>query len=568
MVRFVAVIPKVNVKVFYKAFHCLAKIGHDVVFETTEDRLLLRVLAQSEAAFGHFAFSASFFESFKYEPEEGDHRQGQEQEFFKCKVNSKSVLTAFRALQTIDKLVFELEGKHNLLVLKLHHSRTGIKRTYQFAFQEQTNILQADFNRNACPNVLVANAKFFNRYLSNFQGSEGEITLVLTDLGLKVSNLVDEQGAGGELDTQMHTQFLLTPQDFERFEVAPRCYNSDITFCLRELKAMGIFCEQGDFNLHIYCFGGGQPVLLSTSAEASSTFCADIVVATLQNEDEEEAEPDQSQPYAYTPHPAAHNSQPQVHSQSQASSQGSGPHSALSQHQSSSQHQQSSSQHQQSSSQHQPSSQQQPQRPPQRQSQMHSQQRQHRPQHQQQYQQQQRQTPQPQHNTQNSYRNSSGSQASPYQPRTGPSQGSGPHTLNASTSSSSSSSSSQCTTSTDISFDVPHPGDGHNLDGQFGTPSHASVRSCVSTSSHGPGPSLATSAPPWTPNHTGSVSHVSATMSYGSRPVPATPTFVSSAPGAGGANPSPVAPAADDEDDYVMGTPQPPSYFNKRQRQI
>lgn len=292
-----AVVGKVNLKIFTKALVCLSKVGSEVVVETLSDRIVLRALSQSESAFGHFSFAKVFFDSFRHLVNGVEKPlSGEDAAIFKCKVNSKAMLTAFRGIPNCDRLVFGLDAQNSLLIFQLATTRTGIQRTYQFTYQDQTDILQAEFSRSTCPNIISANAKFLNRYMSAFT-NDGEITLVATHNGLKVFNFVEDSDAHGhqgysksELDQQLRaslqTQYLIDARDFERFNVLDEYIGSEITFCLRELKAILSFCEATDHALHIFFHAGGMPILLTTSHDGKAMFAADIVVATLQNENQ------------------------------------------------------------------------------------------------------------------------------------------------------------------------------------------------------------------------------------------------------------------------------------------
>ena len=135
---------------------------------------------------------------------------------------------------------------------------------------------------------MVVKAKFLNKYISNFHSGLEETTFIPTASDLKVQSYIDENNEG--LQTVLQTCYSIENADFDEYLVVPECQGQQVTFCLKELKAMLTFCESLDESIHLFFNNSGDPILLSTSAyglQNSITYAADIVVATLQNDDEE-----------------------------------------------------------------------------------------------------------------------------------------------------------------------------------------------------------------------------------------------------------------------------------------
>ena len=79
--------PAVNVKLFAKAIHCLAKLGNEIFIEPLETGLAIKTVNSSRSAYASFLFLRSLFQTYEH------HLTDQNQmEAFKCKVAVKTLL--------------------------------------------------------------------------------------------------------------------------------------------------------------------------------------------------------------------------------------------------------------------------------------------------------------------------------------------------------------------------------------------------------------------------------------------------------------------------------------------
>ena len=77
----------VNVKLFAKAVHCLAKLGSEIYIEPLEDGLAVKTVNSSRSAYASFLFLRPLFQVYDHQTSE-ENIDGS----FKCKVAVKTIL--------------------------------------------------------------------------------------------------------------------------------------------------------------------------------------------------------------------------------------------------------------------------------------------------------------------------------------------------------------------------------------------------------------------------------------------------------------------------------------------
>ncbi|XP_067685988.1 cell cycle checkpoint control protein RAD9A-like [Haliotis asinina] len=268
------VIPGLNLKVFGRAIHSLSKIGDELYIEPMEEGLALRTVNSSRSAYACFLFSPSFFQH--YDDGSGlSSSEDSDEDGFRCKLGMKSILTVFRSLYTIEKTVerckIHLDSDESRLVFQLH-CRHGIVKTHNLAFIECEQ-LQAVFSKDLCPNRLTAPSKLLCDVVVNFQHNQEEITLIVNPNKVALKNYTDDEHDQTKV---VHTELTLTPEEFDNCQVG---VDTEITFCLKELRAILAFTEVTNLPLNIHFETPGRPVVFTVDSD--QTFEASFVLATL-----------------------------------------------------------------------------------------------------------------------------------------------------------------------------------------------------------------------------------------------------------------------------------------------
>lgn len=267
------VIPGANLKVFARAIHSLSKIGDEVYIEALSDGLALRTVNSSRSAYACFIFVPTFFT--KYDGPSNPQKSADDSDVLKCKITMKSCLTVFKSLSTLEKTVekcrLSLDLEANRLIFQLC-CKHGIVKTYNLAFIE-CETLQAVFSKDFSPNVLTSQSKLFHDVVGNFQSGQEEITLIVNPEKVTIKNYVDDEPDPNKV---IRTELSLMPEEFENYRVG---VDTDVTFCLKELRALLAFSEPTNLPLSMYFESAGRPIILAIDSDPS--FEANFVLATL-----------------------------------------------------------------------------------------------------------------------------------------------------------------------------------------------------------------------------------------------------------------------------------------------
>ncbi|XP_037536657.1 cell cycle checkpoint control protein RAD9B [Nematolebias whitei] len=278
-----------SVKVFGKAVHALSRIGDELWLDPMVKGLALRSVNPTLSAYGCFLFSPLFFQQYSLRS-----LSEQDADTIKCKVTMKSVLPLFRCLTSIERKVeqchISLSTPSDRVMIQFF-CRHGITKTHNISFQE-SEALEAVCATHFCPNVLKAPARLLCDMVIHFPVFQEEITLSLTPLKVCLRN--HHEGGKGHMK-MMITEMSLHADEFDNVQIGQ---DSDITFCLKELRGILSFAECHGLPLSVQFGAAGQPVCFSVEDEVVE---ATVVLATLN--DSESRAP--SQPEPTTPRCAA-----------------------------------------------------------------------------------------------------------------------------------------------------------------------------------------------------------------------------------------------------------------------
>ncbi|XP_076344818.1 cell cycle checkpoint control protein Rad9 isoform X2 [Tachypleus tridentatus] len=251
------VIPGNNVKVFGRAIHALAKIGEDIYIEPEKAGLFLQTVNSARSAYACFCLSPHFFAIY----EEGCG--------IKWKVAMKSCMMAFKSLtsleKNVDKCCLELGTNEDKLIVQLHQKHVIESET-----------LQAVFQKNSSASTLTAQSRLMSDGIQNFQASAEEVTLSVSPDKVTLCNFVDDEPDPTKV---VHTALSLEPEEFENYQLS--C-SAEITFCLKEFRAVLTLSEGSNAPLSISFEDPGSPIIFSVKIEPDLE--ADFVLATLADQ--------------------------------------------------------------------------------------------------------------------------------------------------------------------------------------------------------------------------------------------------------------------------------------------
>jgi len=267
-------IPGPNVKIFARAIHSLAKIGDELHIEPVQDGLILKTVNSSRSAYSAFNFHIPFFLNYIY-VSDSTASANQEEQVIKCKLPMKSILSVFRCIGNLEKTVetckISLPLTDALLIIELK-CKHGIVKLYNLRYFD-CEMVEAEFTKEGYASKFTCSSRFYSEALQSFHSSVGEVTWSLTADRVHLSNYIDDEQDPSKC---VRTEVTLAKEEFEEFNVA-LC--TQVTFCLKELRAILSFAEALVLELQCRMEGAGNPVLFSLNKD--TLYSADFLLATL-----------------------------------------------------------------------------------------------------------------------------------------------------------------------------------------------------------------------------------------------------------------------------------------------
>ncbi|XP_066940442.1 cell cycle checkpoint control protein RAD9A isoform X2 [Macrobrachium rosenbergii] len=272
--RMKCVIPGINIKVFGRAVHSLAKIGDELYVEPGPSGISFRTVNAARSAFVCFHFGSGFFSYY----DEGFSVQKEcsvSEEAVKCKVAMKAFLNSFKSVATLERNVERckliIDGEEARLGVQLT-CRYGIVKTYNLSFIE-CETLQAVYNKSECTNYIQSQSKVWSDVVVNFQPNQEEVTLCVAEEKTIIRNYVDDEPDPAKA---IHTVLTMEAAEFDGYDISAEC---EVTFCLKELRAVLTFAEPVNLPVSSHFSAPGSPIIFV--CDNSPVFEATFVLATL-----------------------------------------------------------------------------------------------------------------------------------------------------------------------------------------------------------------------------------------------------------------------------------------------
>ncbi|KAF0304409.1 Cell cycle checkpoint control protein RAD9B [Amphibalanus amphitrite] len=141
--------------------------------------------------------------------------------------------------------------------------------------------LKAVYSPSEASNRLTAAPRLLVDAAANFLTGQEEVTLAVSHRQLGLRNYTDDEPDPGKA---IRTALALNPAEFDGYSIGAEC---EVTFCLRELRAVLLFSEPLAAPLTVNFDGPGRPIVFCCSAP--STLEAHFVLATLAERTESQA---------------------------------------------------------------------------------------------------------------------------------------------------------------------------------------------------------------------------------------------------------------------------------------
>nr|XP_026651965.1 cell cycle checkpoint control protein RAD9B [Zonotrichia albicollis] len=273
-----------SLAVFGRAIHAIARISDEFWFDPLEKGLALRSVNSSRSAYACVFFSSMFFQHYCWTA--GTQPcQKEKQLSLPCKLIIKSVLPVFRCVNVLERNVEKCSicsspsEQHITFQLLCRH---GVVKTYNLTFQE-CDPLQAVFAKHMCPNILKVHSRLLADVMIHFPSSQEEITLSVTPMKVSFKSYTEEDT---DFSRTMLTEIQLSPEEFDYFQVG---VDSEVTFCLKELRGLLAFSEATSVPVCVHFDRSGRPVAFSIE---DLLLEASFILATLCEAEREAASPE------------------------------------------------------------------------------------------------------------------------------------------------------------------------------------------------------------------------------------------------------------------------------------
>ncbi|XP_047937593.1 cell cycle checkpoint control protein RAD9A [Salvia hispanica] len=272
-------------KTFARSITCLARIGNELVLQSSSSQLCLHTLNSSRSAYQSITFKLDFFDVFSVS---GSQVQ--------CSVLLKAICSVLRTpVASIDHLTVQLADSDASKVQWALDCSNGMKKTYWITCNIEPDIQHLSLDRRKLPSSFVVRPRDLNRLLANFQSTLQEITIISTQQSVLPLDAADQIGGKAvefrsyidptkENDSSLHTQLWIDPAE-EFVQYTHTRDPVDVTFGVRELKAFISFCEGCEVDIHLYFDKAGEPILMAPKFGVDdgsfSNFDATLVLATM-----------------------------------------------------------------------------------------------------------------------------------------------------------------------------------------------------------------------------------------------------------------------------------------------
>nr|XP_021487070.1 cell cycle checkpoint control protein RAD9B [Meriones unguiculatus] len=261
-----------QVKVFGKAIQTLSRVSDELWLDPSEKGLALRSVNSCHSTYGYVLFSSVFFQHYQWSP--SATMSDDIPLNLNCKLAIKSILPIFRCLNYLERSVEKCNIVSRLdkgRVVFQFFCRHGIKRTHNVYFQD-SQPLKILFEKSLCANILTIKPRLLAEAIALLTSNQEEVTFSVTP-----GNFCLKSSSGDSLDltSSVYSEMSFGPEEFDFFQVG---FDTEITFCFKELKGILAFSEVTHSPLAIYFDLPGKPVVLSID---DMLLEANFILATL-----------------------------------------------------------------------------------------------------------------------------------------------------------------------------------------------------------------------------------------------------------------------------------------------
>ncbi|KAJ2316225.1 hypothetical protein IWW52_003752 [Coemansia sp. RSA 2704] len=312
-----AEVPASALKKFYKALQCLSRVSNDISIEAHPEHLELSTVNAARSAFASFTFRRNFFDVYELGRQQHSAQSGAT---LQCKVLAKPLVGIFKSRgagqsRAVEKCILRIEqdtgsihagssqgelASECRLVVRVAY-KEGICRTHRM-YYELGQTLHPVYDRRDFKSHWRVGAKVAADWVSHFARGLSEVSFWMSASQVQLRSWSEGQYVNtgrtqiDAIDTTQRsllTELTLVPAEFDVYELAGT-HPIELTFSLREFRALLQYAEAMDMPLTARFNKGGDPLMLgvgtgyASSSEVRSTvytqtsdeMSAEILIAT------------------------------------------------------------------------------------------------------------------------------------------------------------------------------------------------------------------------------------------------------------------------------------------------
>ncbi|XP_017655207.1 cell cycle checkpoint control protein RAD9B isoform X1 [Nannospalax galili] len=236
-----------QVKVFGKAVQTVARVSEALWLDPSEKGLALRSVNSCHSTYGYVLFSPVFFQHYQWSASatvtDNDIPLN-----LNCKLAIKSILPIFRCLTSLERNVEKCRiftRSDKCKVVFQFFCRHGLKRTHNVSFEE-SQPLKTLLEKNMCTNLLMINPRLLTEAIVLLTSNQEDVTFAVTPGNFCLKNSSEESL---DLTSSVYSEMFFGPEEFDFFQVG---FDTEITFCFKELKGILTFSEAIHAPISIY----------------------------------------------------------------------------------------------------------------------------------------------------------------------------------------------------------------------------------------------------------------------------------------------------------------------------
>ncbi|WKY03007.1 hypothetical protein Q1695_016363 [Nippostrongylus brasiliensis] len=264
-----------NVRIFTNAIAALSKLGDELFLRAMPRGISLKAFNKNRSAYAVFLFVDDFFSDY-------DTNCCHRESVMDCRISMKNALAVFKSAYFIEKnlvsCTISIDSLGRELNIVFQHTY-DVTRHFDVNVMEKHKPFTSDVNKSDLKNAVTINASEIAAFLSEMHSGYEELMMSARDDKFVFTNFVPLQAERNE-GSACRTEITVQRSCFKRFSVSTP---SEISFCMKEFKAILTFARQHACDVSLFFDRPGRPLIVAVESDAG--YSAEFVLATVEGDD-------------------------------------------------------------------------------------------------------------------------------------------------------------------------------------------------------------------------------------------------------------------------------------------